>query len=86
MLELIFILDRECPCWVPMQPHGRPLTLWNRGRVVGQKLALKLRDIFGVKVRPQLQRPLAEIRIIYRTIYRPSERWQSFDWPGFVYR
>jgi integrase len=44
-----------------MQPNGRPLTPWNRGRVIGQKLPLKLRDIFGIRVRLQLQRRVRDL-------------------------
>lgn len=44
-----------------MQPNGRPLIPWNRGRVIGQKLPLKLRDIFGVRVGLQLQRRLRDL-------------------------
>lgn len=44
-----------------MQPNGRPLIPWNRGRVIGQKLPLKLRDIFGVRVRLQLQRRVRDL-------------------------
>ncbi|WP_445145090.1 tyrosine-type recombinase/integrase [Dyella sp. Tek66A03] len=46
-----------------MQPNGRPLTPWNRGRVIGQKLPLKLRDIFGVRVRLQLQRRIRDLAL-----------------------
>lgn len=46
-----------------MQPNGRPPTPWNRGRVIGQKLPLKLRDIFGVRVRLQLQRRLRDLAL-----------------------
>lgn len=46
-----------------MQPDGRPVTPWNRGRVVGQKLPLKLRDIFGVRVRLQLQRRIRDLAL-----------------------
>lgn len=46
-----------------MQPNGRPLTPWNRGRVIGQKLPLKLRDIFGVRVRLQLQRRVRDLAL-----------------------
>jgi integrase len=44
-----------------MQPSDRPLTPWNRGRVIGQKLPLKLRDIFGIRVRLQLQRGIRDL-------------------------
>lgn len=44
-----------------MQPNGRPLIPWNRGKIIGQKLPLKLRDIFGVRVRLQLQRRLRDL-------------------------
>lgn len=44
-----------------MQPNGRPLIPWNRGRIIGQKLPLKLRDIFGVRVRLQLQRRVRDL-------------------------
>ena len=44
-----------------MQPIERPLTPWNRGRVIGQKLPLKLRDIFGIRVRLQLQRRVRDL-------------------------
>ncbi|MGO4505353.1 tyrosine-type recombinase/integrase [Dyella sp. 2YAF14] len=46
-----------------MQPNGHPLTPWNRGRVIGQKLPLKLRDIFGVRVRLQLQRRVRDLAL-----------------------
>ena len=46
-----------------MQPNGRPLIPWNRGRVIGQKLPLKLRDIFGVRVRLQLQRRVRDLAL-----------------------
>lgn len=46
-----------------MQPIGRPLNPWNRGRVIGQKLPLKLRDIFGVRVRLQLQRRVRDLAL-----------------------
>lgn len=48
---------------MPMQPNGRPRTPWNLGRVVGQKLPLKLRDIFGVRVRLQLQRRTRDLAL-----------------------
>ena len=38
-----------------MQPSALSSPPWNRGRVIGQKLPLRLRDIFGVRVRLQLQ-------------------------------
>lgn len=37
------------------QPCSRPAIPWNRGRIIGQKLPLKLRDIVGIRVRLQLQ-------------------------------
>ncbi|MFC4525559.1 tyrosine-type recombinase/integrase [Dyella halodurans] len=46
-----------------MQPNGRPLIPWNRGRVIGQKLPLKLRDIFGIRVRLQLQRRVRDLAL-----------------------
>lgn len=46
-----------------MQPTGRPPVSWNRGRIVGQKLPLKLRDIFGVRVRLQLQRRTRDLAL-----------------------
>ena len=46
-----------------IQSNGHPLTPWNRGRVIGQKLPLKLRDIFGVRVRLQLQRRVRDLAL-----------------------
>lgn len=46
-----------------MQLNGRPLIPWNRGRVIGQKLPLKLRDIFGVRARLQLQRRIRDLAL-----------------------
>jgi hypothetical protein len=36
---------------------------WNRGQLVGQKLPLKLRDVFGISVRLQLQRKTRELAL-----------------------
>jgi len=36
---------------------------WNRGKLVGQKLPLKLRDVFGIRVRLQLQRRTRELAL-----------------------
>lgn len=46
-----------------IHPDGRPLIPWNRGRVIGQKLPLRLRDIFGVRVRLQLQRRIRDLAL-----------------------
>ena len=36
---------------------------WNRGRLVGQKLPLKLREVFGIRIRLQLQRSTRELAL-----------------------
>jgi integrase len=46
-----------------IQPFGRPTLPWNRGRLIGQKLPLKLRDIFGIRVRLQLQRRTRDLAL-----------------------
>ena len=46
-----------------IQPFGRPTVPWNRGRLIGQKLPLKLRDIFGIRVRLQLQRRTRDLAL-----------------------
>ena len=46
-----------------IQRRSRPLSPWNRGRIMGQKLPLRLRDIFGVRVRLQLQRRVRDLAL-----------------------
>ena len=46
-----------------IQRRSRPLSPWNRGRIMGQKLPLRLRDIFGVRVRLQLQRRIRDLAL-----------------------
>lgn len=46
-----------------IQRPSRPLSPWNRGKIMGQKLPLRLRDIFGVRVRLQLQRRIRDLAL-----------------------
>lgn len=46
-----------------MQRPGRPLIPWNRGRIMGQKLPLQLRDIFGIRIRLQLQHRIRDLAL-----------------------
>jgi len=38
-------------------------TPWNKGQLVGQKLPLKLREVFGIRVRLQLHRKIRELAL-----------------------
>lgn len=49
------------PCQCSPLPFLRPP--WNRGRVISQKLPLRLRDIFGVRVRLQLQDRIRDLAL-----------------------
>jgi len=49
-------------------PNDRQLIPWNRGKIVGQKLPLKLRDIFGLRVRLQLRRRTRDLALFNSAI------------------
>ena len=37
---------------------------WNRGKLVGQKAPLKLKDIWAIRVRPQMHERLRELALL----------------------
>ena len=46
-----------------IQRPSRPLSPWNRGRNMGQKLPLQLRDILGIRIRLQLQHRIRDLAL-----------------------
>ena len=48
------------PSRIPPRPSARR-TVWNKGKPVGQKAPLRLREIWAIRIRLQLGQPLREL-------------------------
>ena len=46
-----------------MQNHGAIPVPWNKGKLVGRKAPLKLRDIWAIRVRLQLRQEIRELAL-----------------------
>src|SRR5579863_2684682 len=58
-----------------IQPNARIVashTPWNKGRLIGQKPPLKLKDIWALRVRLQLGKQLRNLALAYFTPCRPG--------------
>jgi len=45
-----------------------PDTLWNKGKLVGQKLPLKLQEIWAIRIRLQLANKVRDLALFNLTI------------------
>lgn len=48
---------------IPCTPQPQPHQPWNKGKVVGQKAPLKLRDIWAIRVRLQLRNEVRDLAL-----------------------
>jgi hypothetical protein len=48
---------------MPVSDSTRPREPWNKGKLVGQKAPLKVRDIWAIRVRLQLQGRIRELAV-----------------------
>lgn len=50
---------------VQTQPHGttRPRVSWNKGKLIGQKAPLKLKGIYAIRIRLQLEKRVRELAL-----------------------
>jgi len=54
--------------------HREP---WNKGKIVGQKAPFKLRDIWALRVRFQMENRVRELAVLHRTRPRRAESGQG---------
>ena len=43
--------------------NPKPRTPWNKGKIIGQKAPLKLRDIWAIRIRPQMDNRLRDLAL-----------------------